>query len=336
MCQRCVCYALWPLKPQAERTYETKPQYPRPTLDACCPCVSMCVRMQDGPPLDTSHISSLQLMLSKFEYDGALNPSFKTGEFELPIAQITTYQVSARVCVCYVRMRCAGVAEPVWVPLGYEPPVAGVMTHYSKLEEQQVQLWLSCWAGICCCHPLTQSLGRARSCYGPEGQARNMRSAQVLSCLCCAWIQRAQQGITVNNLVAVCLVVKRIPRVHGERAAGPTQPLTHHSTRTALDTVCPLRWSLQLPCTVACIVTPHCCAHCGAAPVPQHCDVASVPQVVVMVVVLLLPLMVMFLLHATAPVCCAGLCPPGAPLRACVLCRRDSSQPAWHQCRHGE
>ena len=51
------------------------------------------VHAQDGPPLDTTHISSLQLMLSKFEYDGALNPNFQAGQFELPIASITTYQV---------------------------------------------------------------------------------------------------------------------------------------------------------------------------------------------------------------------------------------------------
>jgi hypothetical protein len=47
--------------------------------------------LKDGPPLDPSSIASVQLMLSKFEYDGQLNPSFTPGPFELPIENISTY-----------------------------------------------------------------------------------------------------------------------------------------------------------------------------------------------------------------------------------------------------
>jgi Complex I intermediate-associated protein 30 (CIA30) len=39
-------------------------------------------------PLNASSICSLQLMLSKFEYDGTLNPHFSDGEFALAIAWI--------------------------------------------------------------------------------------------------------------------------------------------------------------------------------------------------------------------------------------------------------
>jgi hypothetical protein len=42
-------------------------------------------------PFDPSNVHSLQIMLSKFEYDGDLNPSFKAGTFELPISSIVTY-----------------------------------------------------------------------------------------------------------------------------------------------------------------------------------------------------------------------------------------------------
>ncbi|WP_421658509.1 CIA30 family protein [Leptothermofonsia sp. ETS-13] len=42
-------------------------------------------------PLSTSQIHSLQFMLSKFEYDGALNPHFKSGEFRLLIKAIGVY-----------------------------------------------------------------------------------------------------------------------------------------------------------------------------------------------------------------------------------------------------
>lgn len=47
--------------------------------------------LPDGDPLDSSNIVSLQLMLSKFEYDGALNPSFSAGSFSLPLSSISAY-----------------------------------------------------------------------------------------------------------------------------------------------------------------------------------------------------------------------------------------------------
>lgn len=42
-------------------------------------------------PLDPSHIYAMQLMLSKFEYDGALNPRFEPGWFQLQIESIQAY-----------------------------------------------------------------------------------------------------------------------------------------------------------------------------------------------------------------------------------------------------
>jgi hypothetical protein len=41
--------------------------------------------------LAPEHIRSFQLMLSKFEYDGALNPRFNPGAFRLEILSIATY-----------------------------------------------------------------------------------------------------------------------------------------------------------------------------------------------------------------------------------------------------
>ena len=44
-------------------------------------------------PLDVGSVRSLQLMLSKFETDGALNPRFKgDGKFRLAVARICTYK----------------------------------------------------------------------------------------------------------------------------------------------------------------------------------------------------------------------------------------------------
>ncbi|HEY9696830.1 MAG TPA: CIA30 family protein [Trichocoleus sp.] len=42
-------------------------------------------------PLDLTHIRSLQMMLSKFEYDGGLNPHFSPGEFCLRVKTIGVY-----------------------------------------------------------------------------------------------------------------------------------------------------------------------------------------------------------------------------------------------------
>jgi hypothetical protein len=43
-------------------------------------------------PLDLQHIYALQLMLSKFEYDGALNPKFSAGLFELWVQSVKAYR----------------------------------------------------------------------------------------------------------------------------------------------------------------------------------------------------------------------------------------------------
>lgn len=45
----------------------------------------------DAKGLNTARIRSLQLMLSKFEYNGALNPNFQPGEFRLSVRAIAVY-----------------------------------------------------------------------------------------------------------------------------------------------------------------------------------------------------------------------------------------------------
>lgn len=53
-----------------------------------------------APPLNAAGISSLQLMLSKFEYDRALNPAFTPGNFRLDLAALKVYRsVAALPCV---------------------------------------------------------------------------------------------------------------------------------------------------------------------------------------------------------------------------------------------
>ncbi|PSB20353.1 CIA30 family protein [Phormidesmis priestleyi ULC007] len=51
--------------------------------------------LKDANPIATQHLRSLQLMLSKFEYDGALNPKFTPGTFHLYVATIKAYRGSS-------------------------------------------------------------------------------------------------------------------------------------------------------------------------------------------------------------------------------------------------
>ena len=41
--------------------------------------------------IDLTNIVGLQLALSKFEYDGELNPLFSQGAFELDVLEVRTY-----------------------------------------------------------------------------------------------------------------------------------------------------------------------------------------------------------------------------------------------------
>jgi hypothetical protein len=114
-------------------------------------------RTVDGaPPLDAAAICSLQLMLSKFEYDNALNPAFNgDGPFELPVARIAPYaaaQKSAsqntilapsntpplRAHCAWVHISSAGVTRPdrPGIDVSVEPPavrmndaLGGLLTH---------------------------------------------------------------------------------------------------------------------------------------------------------------------------------------------------------------
>ncbi|NJM85123.1 MAG: CIA30 family protein, partial [Leptolyngbyaceae cyanobacterium RM2_2_21] len=47
--------------------------------------------VNDAAPFDPSRVYSFQIMLSKFEYDRALNPHFEAGSFELKIKNIDVY-----------------------------------------------------------------------------------------------------------------------------------------------------------------------------------------------------------------------------------------------------
>jgi len=65
--------------------------------------------VKDCPPINASNIYSLQLMLSKFEYDGELNPRFSPGNFNLQVESIKAYGAKLPQ---FLLVSSAGVTRP--------------------------------------------------------------------------------------------------------------------------------------------------------------------------------------------------------------------------------
>lgn len=81
----------------------------------------------DGPFLDPSRISSLQVMLSKFEYDGGLNPYFRPGDFRLELFSIGAYGRSPCPQLIVVAPSTATEGRT-------QQPLAGSLKPYTLLE----------------------------------------------------------------------------------------------------------------------------------------------------------------------------------------------------------
>ncbi|BAY27021.1 NADH:ubiquinone oxidoreductase complex I intermediate-associated protein 30 [Calothrix sp. NIES-2100] len=98
--------------------------------------------VKDAPPIDASRVCSVQLMLSKFEYDGALNPHFSPGGFSLQVESIKAY--SGITLPKFVLVSSAGVTRPgrPGINLDEEPPavrlndqLGGILTWKLQGEE---------------------------------------------------------------------------------------------------------------------------------------------------------------------------------------------------------
>lgn len=66
--------------------------------------------VNEAGSFDASKVYSMQLMQSKFEYDKALNPTFKTGYFELQVESIKAY--GGKPTPQFVMISSAGVTRP--------------------------------------------------------------------------------------------------------------------------------------------------------------------------------------------------------------------------------
>lgn len=78
--------------------------------------------LKDGDRVDSSRICSFQLMLSKFEYDGELNPNFTPGGFALQVESIKAY--GGPTLPQFIQVSSAGVTRPgrPGINLEEEPP----------------------------------------------------------------------------------------------------------------------------------------------------------------------------------------------------------------------
>ena len=78
--------------------------------------------VSEATQIDASKIYSMQLMLSKFEYDGELNPKFEAGSFSLQIESIKAYGGKAKPQ--FIQVSSAGVTRPgrPGINLEEEPP----------------------------------------------------------------------------------------------------------------------------------------------------------------------------------------------------------------------
>lgn len=79
--------------------------------------------VSDAAPFNPSKIISLQLMFSKFEYDGKLNPTFVEGAFQLPLSSIRSY-IKDPITPRFVHVSSAGVTRPdrPGLDLSRQPP----------------------------------------------------------------------------------------------------------------------------------------------------------------------------------------------------------------------
>jgi uncharacterized protein YbjT (DUF2867 family) len=98
--------------------------------------------LKDAPAFDPSHIASFQLMLSKFEYDGELNPKFTPGLFQIQIESIKGY--GGTKLPQFIQISSAGVTRPgrPGLNLDEEPPavrlndqLGGILTWKLRGEE---------------------------------------------------------------------------------------------------------------------------------------------------------------------------------------------------------
>ena len=159
----------------------------------------------EASKFDASKVYSLQLMLSKFEYDGELNPKFEAGSFKLEVEYIKAYGGQAQPQ--FVQISSAGVTRPnrPGINLAEEPPavrmneqLGGILTWKLKGEEAIKTSGLTYTIIRPCA--LTEEAGN-KILYAEQGDnIRGQVSRDVIAELC---IQAMNSNAAVNKTFEV-------------------------------------------------------------------------------------------------------------------------------------
>ncbi len=159
----------------------------------------------DADPLDSSKVYSMQLMLSKFEYDGGLNPKFEPGSFTLQVEHIKAYGGKAKPQ--FILISLAGVTRPgrPGINLEEEPPavrmndqLGGILTWKLRGEEVVKNSGLTYTIIRPCA--LTEKPGD-KILYAEQGDnIRGQVSRDAIAELC---IQALQSPLAVNKTFEV-------------------------------------------------------------------------------------------------------------------------------------
>ncbi|MBE9047820.1 CIA30 family protein [Pleurocapsales cyanobacterium LEGE 10410] len=145
--------------------------------------------VEEAAELDSGKVYSMQLMLSKFEYDGELNPKFEAGSFRLEVEYIKAY--GGKTKPQFVQVSSAGVTRPnrPGINLEEEPPavrmneqLGGILTWKLRGEEAIKSSGLTYTIVRPCA--LTEQLGN-KALYAEQGDnLRGQVSREAIAQLC--------------------------------------------------------------------------------------------------------------------------------------------------------
>jgi uncharacterized protein YbjT (DUF2867 family) len=157
--------------------------------------------VKDAPPIESSKVNSFQLMLSKFEYDGALNPHFCAGAFALQIESIKAY--SGTSTPKFVLVSSAGVTRPgrPGINLDEEPPavrlndqLGGILTWKLKGEDSLRESRIP-YVIIRPC-ALTEEIGGKELIFEQGDNIRGKISREDVAELCVRSLQQKVSNVT--------------------------------------------------------------------------------------------------------------------------------------------
>ncbi len=156
--------------------------------------------VNDAPIIEANKICSFQLMLSKFEYDGGLNPNFSAGAFSLEVETIKAY--GGTKLPQFVLVSSAGVTRPgrPGINLEEEPPavklndqLGGILTWKLKGEDSLRQSGIPYTIIRPCA--LTEEPGGKELIFEQGDNIKGKISREDIAKLC---VQSLQQPLACN------------------------------------------------------------------------------------------------------------------------------------------